>query len=41
MRTYMSEINKQPENQYTRGLIIKRAAGPTKDKYASKQTAYL
>ena len=25
----MSEINKQPENQYTRGPIIKRAAGPT------------
>ena len=27
--SYMSEINKQPENQYTRGPIIKRAAGPT------------
>ena len=25
----MNKINKQPENQYTRGPIIKRAAGPT------------
>ena len=25
----MSEISRQPENQYTRGPIIKRAAGPT------------